>query len=42
LLTDTFTPAALPDYVVVELQSQNTAAAGNYATYFDAFRVAEA
>ena len=34
-LTDTFTPAADPEYVVVELQSLNTAAAGNYAAYFD-------
>ena len=34
-LTDTFTPAADPEYVVVELQSLNTAAAGNYAVYFD-------
>jgi len=35
LLADTFTPAADPEYVVVELQSHNTAAAGNYAVYFD-------
>lgn len=34
-LTTTLTPAALPGYVVVELVSNNTAAAGNYATYFD-------
>jgi len=34
-LTDTFTPDASTDFVVVELVSNNTAAAGNYATYFD-------
>lgn len=34
-LTTTLTPAASPGYVVVELVSNNTAAAGNYATYFD-------
>jgi hypothetical protein len=34
-LTDTFTPAADPEYIFVELVSNNTAAAGNYATYFD-------
>jgi len=35
LLTDAFTPAALPGYVIVELVSRNTAVAGNYAIYFD-------
>lgn len=35
LLEDTFTPAADPEYFFVELVSNNTAAAGNYATYFD-------
>ena len=34
-LTTTLTPSATPPYVVVELQSLNTAAAGNYAAYFD-------
>jgi hypothetical protein len=36
VLTDTFTPASAPGYVVVELVSNNTAAAGNYAAFFDA------
>jgi hypothetical protein len=35
LLTATLTPAALPAYVIVELVSNNTAAAGSYACYFD-------
>lgn len=35
LLTDTLTPAADTEWVCVELASRNTAAAGNYATYFD-------
>ncbi|MGD8500804.1 MAG: hypothetical protein PVJ86_09165 [Phycisphaerales bacterium] len=35
LLTDTWTPAATPPYIVIELVSRNTAGAGNYATYFD-------
>jgi len=35
LLTDTFTPSGDTDYVVVCLQSLNTAAAGNYASFFD-------
>ena len=35
LLTTTLTPAADPPYVVVELQSLNTAAAGNYDVFFD-------
>lgn len=34
-LTTTLTPAALPPYVVVEFVSENTAAAGAYACYFD-------
>jgi len=34
-LSDTFTPAANPPYVVVELQSLNTATSGSYATFFD-------
>ena len=35
LLTTTLTPAADPPYVVIELVSRNTAAAGNYETFFD-------
>lgn len=38
LLRDVFTPAADPPYVMVELASLNTAAAGNYAAYFDDLR----
>jgi len=34
-LTTTLTPAAYPGFVQVELRSNNTAAAGNYAVYFD-------
>ena len=34
-LTDTFTPAAIPPYVVVCLQSLNTAAATDFKVYFD-------
>ena len=34
-LTTTLTPAADPPYVVVELQSLNTAVAGNYDVFFD-------
>lgn len=34
-LTTTLTPAALPGYIVIELVSNNTAAAGNYGVYFD-------
>lgn len=34
-LTDTFTPAANPPYVTVELVSNNTAGAGNYDVFFD-------
>jgi hypothetical protein len=39
LLSDTFTPASDPEYVVAELQSLNTAAAGSYAAYFDDLQV---
>lgn len=35
LLTDTFTPDASTDFVVVELVSNNTAVAGSYAVYYD-------
>lgn len=35
LLTTTLTPAASPPYVVIELQSLNTAAAGSYAVFWD-------
>jgi len=34
-LSDTFTPNALPGYVEVWAQSRNTAAAGNYETFYD-------
>jgi hypothetical protein len=34
-LTDTFTPAALPPYVDVHIESSNTATSGNYGTYVD-------
>jgi hypothetical protein len=34
-LTDTFTPSALTDFVVVELVSHNTAAATNFKVFFD-------
>ncbi|MHA2254237.1 MAG: right-handed parallel beta-helix repeat-containing protein [Candidatus Kariarchaeaceae archaeon] len=34
-LTDTFTPSANTDYVVVCLQSLNTATSGSYAIFFD-------
>lgn len=34
-LSDTFTPAATPGYVIVELVSNNTAASGSYKVYFD-------
>lgn len=34
-LTDTFTPSGDTDYVVVCLQSLNTATSGSYAVYFD-------
>lgn len=39
LLTDTFTPAASPGYVLVELVSNNTATSGSYAAYFDDLQV---
>lgn len=35
LLTSTFTPSQYPPFVVIELVSNNTAVAGNYAVYFD-------
>ena len=35
LLTDTFTPAACTSWLLVELVSRNTAAAGNYDVFFD-------
>lgn len=38
-LTTTLTPAADPPYVIVELQSLNTAAAGNYDSFFDDLKV---
>ena len=38
-LTDTFTPAAAPPYVVVELVSDNTATSGSYSAYFDTLSV---
>lgn len=38
-LTDTFTPAASPPYVIVELQSLNTATSGSYKAYFDSLSV---
>lgn len=34
-LTTTLTPAALPGYVVIELVSNNSSAAGAYSVYFD-------
>lgn len=40
LLTDTFTPAACTSWLLVELVSRNTAAAGNYDTFFDDMAVA--
>jgi hypothetical protein len=36
LLTDTLTPAGDPDYIVVEVVSNNTATSGSYAVFFDA------
>jgi hypothetical protein len=38
----TFTPAAGPGWVLVELRSNNTAAAGSYAAYFDDLYVPKA
>jgi hypothetical protein len=34
-LTDSFTPATYPPYIIVELVSNNTATSGSYAVYFD-------
>lgn len=39
LLTDTFTPSADTEFVVVELQSLNTATSGSYDVFFDALSV---
>ena len=39
LLTDTFTPAATPPYVIVELVSRNTAVALAYDVFFDDLQV---
>jgi len=39
LLTATLTPSALPTYVDIFISSENTAAAGSYAAYFDDFSV---
>lgn len=39
LLTATLTPAALPGYCIVELKSNNTAAATNFDVFFDDFTV---
>lgn len=39
-LTDTFTPAASPPWVVVEVVSNNTATSGSYAVYVDTLEVA--
>jgi hypothetical protein len=39
LLTTTLTPAADPPYVIVELQSLNTAAALAYDVFFDDLKV---
>lgn len=38
-LSDTFTPAANPPYVIVDLVSNNTATSGSYAAYFDTMAV---
>ena len=38
-LTTTLAPAALPCWVEVELVSNNSAVAGNYAVYWDALSV---
>jgi hypothetical protein len=40
LLTTTLTPATAPAYVIVELVSNNTAAAGSYGLYFDTLAIA--
>ena len=39
LLSAAFTPAAKPDYFVIELRSLNTAVAGDYGVYFDDLKV---
>jgi hypothetical protein len=41
-LSVTLTPAASPDYVIVELRSNNTATSGNYDVFFDTFTAAGA
>jgi hypothetical protein len=38
-LSDTFTPAALPQYVDVIIKSNNTATSGNYDTFWDTLSV---
>jgi hypothetical protein len=38
-LSDTFTPAALPQYVDVFVRSSNTATSGNFNTYWDTLSV---
>ena len=38
-LTDTFTPASNPGWVIVELVSNSTATSGSYAVYFDDLEV---
>lgn len=38
-LSDTFTPDGSTDYVIIEFVSNNTAASGSYAVYFDLLNV---
>lgn len=38
-LSDTFTPASSPPYVVMEIRNDNTATSGDYATYWGKFEV---
>jgi len=38
-LTDTFTPASTPGYIILEIRSDNTATSGNYATFFGGITV---
>lgn len=38
-LSDTFQPANLPSWVVMEIRSDNTATSGSYATYWGGFKV---
>jgi len=38
-LSDTFTPASDPEWIVVELVSDNTASSGSHAAYFDNLEV---